>query len=62
MKRAIFTLQLEMTDEYCEQQLIPLGKMLESGDFYKKLTDGIQDKLTVLDAKLEITTKTETNE
>ena len=62
MKRATFTLQLEMSDDYCEQQMMPLGKMLESGEFYKKMTEGIQDKLTIIDAKLEITSKTETNE
>jgi hypothetical protein len=62
MKQASFTLTVDVTDEYCDTQLIPFGKMLESGEFHKRFTEGIHDKLTVIDAKLQITTKTETNE
>jgi hypothetical protein len=62
MKQAVFTLTVDVTDEYCDTQLVSFGKMLESGEFHKKFTEGIQDKLTIIDARLEIKTKTETNE
>lgn len=62
MKRGVLTLVFDATDEYCENEIIPFGKMLESGDFHKKFTEGIEGKLTIIDAKLEITNKQETNE
>ena len=62
MRRVVFTFTFDATDEYCESQMIPFGKMLESGEFHKKFTEGIQDRLTIIDAKLEITNKQETNE
>lgn len=56
MRRINLTFTFDATDDYCDSHILPLGKMLESGEFQKKFTDGIENKLTVIDAKLEIST------
>lgn len=60
-KRALFTFEFDMTDEYFENQIVPFGKMLESGEFYKKFTEGIESKLQIVNAKLEISDKNSQN-
>ena len=60
-KRALFTFEFDMTDEYFENQIVPFGKMLESGEFYKKFTEGIESKLQIVNAKLEISNKNSQN-
>ena len=60
-KRALFTFEFDMTDEYFENQIVPFGEMLESGEFYKKFTEGIESKLQIVNAKLEISDKNSQN-
>lgn len=60
-KRAVFTFEFDVTDEYFEKQIVPFGKMLESGEFYKKFTEGIESKLQIVNAKLEISDKNPQN-
>lgn len=60
-KRGVFTFEFDVTDEYFENQIVPLGKMLESGEFYKKFTEGIESKLQIVNAKLEISDKNPQN-
>lgn len=56
-KKVLFTFEFEVTDEYFENQIIPFGKMLESGEFYSKFTEGIETKLQIVNAKLEVLDK-----
>lgn len=54
MKKVTLILEMEMTPEYCESNMIPLGKQIESGEFHQKMIKGIEQKLHKINAKLEI--------